>query len=127
MCCHSNIRQFGIFDRRKPLRKMNSKQTSQTLGPCPICGREMIEGPSVDLHHLIPKTYKGTETILIHRICHTKIHSLFTEKELQQHFNTVERLRDNPEMEAFIRWVKSKDPLFRDKNETAKRKGRRRY
>jgi hypothetical protein len=97
----------------------------KVVGECPICGRPLVDGPSVDLHHLIPKTYKGKETVLIHRVCHTKIHSLFTERELYFHYNTVERLRDHPEMEKFIKWLKNKDPEFRTGNEFAKSKGRR--
>lgn len=92
------------------------------IGLCPICDRDMVEGRSVDLHHLIPKTFKGSETILIHRICHTKIHSLFTERELLNHYHTVERLRSHSEMEKFIQWLKGKDPEFRDRNKPLKSK-----
>ena len=74
----------------------------EIIGPCPICGREMLVGNSVNEHHLIPKTFKGKETVTLHKICHSKIHSVFTERELFNHFHTVERLRDHPEMEKFI-------------------------
>lgn len=30
-----------------------------SLGPCPLCGRPMIAGPSVDRHHWVPKSEGG--------------------------------------------------------------------
>jgi hypothetical protein len=101
--------------------------TSPSLNTCQICGRPLVPGKSVNEHHLIPKTYKGNETITIHVVCHTKIHSVFSEKELATHYNTVERLRDHPEMEKFIAWVRKKDPEFKTRNvPTNARQGRKR-
>ena len=95
------------------------------LGPCPICGRELIKGKSINEHHLIPKTYKGKALITLHIICHTKIHSVFTEKELRDYYHTVERLREHPEMQKFIKWVRKKEPEFYHRNKRMKsKKGR---
>ena len=97
------------------------------LGPCPLCGREMVEGPTVDRHHLVPACRGGTETEYLHRVCHTKIHHTFTEKQLEREFNTVEKLLGHDEIEKFVAWVKKKDPEFVDKNEdTAARRRKRR-
>jgi len=82
------------------------------IGTCPICKRIMIEGPSIDSHHLIPKTYKGKETILIHKICHRKIHASITEKEMKNFYHTIERLLNHTEIQKFIKWIKNKDPEF---------------
>ena len=79
---------------------------------CPLCGREMIEGPTVDLHHLIPRSKGGKETVLLHLVCHRKIHSLFTEKELARAYNTIEKLKENVEIQKFIEWVFKKPPEF---------------
>ena len=93
---------------------------------CPLCNRPMIEGPSVDLHHLIPKSRKGRETVLIHLICHRKIHSVFTEKELATKYNTIEKLQTHEEIQNFITWVKNKHPEFVDVfRETKNKKGKR--
>ena len=89
---------------------------------CPICDRELIEGSSVDRHHLIPKSRGGIETILIHRVCHVKIHSLFSEKELSNEYNTISKLRDHFEMRKFIKWVSKKDPEFYEKSKRSKRR-----
>lgn len=88
----------------------------QSVGNCLICGRLLIPGKSINEHHLVPKTYKGTETITIHVVCHTKIHSVFSEKELATQYNTAEKLRAHPEMEKFIAWVRKKDPEFKSRN-----------
>lgn len=94
---------------------------------CPICNREMIDGPSIDEHHLIPKTFKGRETILLHRICHQKLHSVFTEREMFQYYHTVDRLLENSEIQKFVKWVSKKDPEFYSTNrETKQRKAKRR-
>lgn len=93
---------------------------------CPICDREMIEGPTTDRHHLIPKSKKGKETHLVHLVCHRKVHSLFTEKELATKYNTFEALKEHPEVAKFIEWLANKDPEFvighRDSND---KKGKR--
>jgi hypothetical protein len=101
--------------------------TGPNLGPCPICGRPMIAGPSVDRHHFMPKSEGGRETHHVHRICHRKVHSLFTEGELARGYGTPEAVRAHPEMQAFLRWIACKDPEFYSRTATARRKaGRRR-
>lgn len=90
--------------------------SDRQVGICAICDRPLIDGPTINEHHLVPKAYKGTETILIHVVCHTKIHSIFTEKELLDHYHTPARLRAHEEMAKFIKWVSKKDPEFRDRN-----------
>ena len=86
---------------------------SEQYERCAICGRELIPGKNINAHHLIPKTFKGKETITIHVICHTKIHSVFSERELFQYYHTPERIRNHPEMEKFIKWVRKQPPNFR--------------
>ncbi|MEM7040420.1 MAG: hypothetical protein AAF570_25865, partial [Bacteroidota bacterium] len=98
---------------------------AETIGPCPICGRPMLKDIAVNEHHLKPKSLKGRETITLHVICHSKIHSVFTIRELYTHYHTPERIRAHPEMEKFIKWVRKKPPEFRDRNRaTNQKKGR---
>ena len=91
---------------------------------CPLCGR-VLGTVNVDRHHLIPKKFKGTEQFLVHKICHRKIHSVFTEKELLQKYHTWEALRETEEVKAFIEWVAKKDPGFYTRNFTSNSKKRR--
>ncbi len=83
---------------------------------CPLCGRELIDGPSINEHHLVPRTYRGRATVRMHRICHNKIHSVFSEKELADYYHTPERLLENEEIRKFVNWVRKKDPGFYDRH-----------
>lgn len=81
---------------------------------CPLCGRELEPGPSVDDHHLMPCSQGGKASTPVHRICHRKIHATFSERELATHYNTWDALRTHPEIAAFVRWVANKPPAFYD-------------
>lgn len=94
----------------------------EIIGQCPICDREMWKGPSIDKHHLIPKCKGGKETEYMHKICHRKIHSIWSEKELARDYNNPETIKEHEEMQKFIKWVKKKEPDFYDKNEQHNRK-----
>ncbi|PLW99073.1 MAG: hypothetical protein C0594_17460, partial [Marinilabiliales bacterium] len=82
----------------------------------------MYEGCNLDAHHLIPKTFKGKETILIHRICHQKIHSIFTERELLNEYYTIENLLSHEDIKSFVHWVQKIDPMIYKRNKTSNRK-----
>lgn len=84
----------------------------EDLGPCPLCGRSLIAGSSINKHHVVPKSLGGREAVWIHRVCHAKIHSVFTERELKAHFHTFDRLAGHEEIAKFIRWVRKKAPTF---------------
>ena len=92
---------------------------------CPICGRSLILGPSVNEHHLRPKCKGGRNTTLMHRICHRKIHSLFSESELSKTYNTPDVLLAHEEIQKFVAWVARKPPEFYDGSATANRKRKR--
>jgi len=102
---------------------------------CPICGRELVEGHTIDDHHLIPKThgkrnkqaYDKDNLVTIHVVCHSKIHATFSETELLNYYHTIERLCEHIEIQKFVKWVSKKDPEFMDKNKDTKdRKKKRR-
>lgn len=93
---------------------------------CPLCERPL--GARVEDHHLVPKTYKGRETVPLHPICHRKIHSVLSERELKDRFHTVEALRAHPDIAAFVTWLAKKPPDFYERTATSralKDKGRR--
>lgn len=83
-------------------------------GLCALCDRE----EDLTRHHLIPRTRHHNrrnkrdfdratvkETVGICRACHSQIHALLTEKEIELHYPTVERLRAHPELAKFILWI----------------------
>jgi len=84
------------------------------LGPCPLCGRPMIAGPSVDEHHWVPKSEGGCQTGYLHRVCHRALHARFTERELAQSYSTPETVRAHPDMAKFIRWVRKRPAEYMD-------------
>lgn len=91
---------------------------------CPLCQRELDE--AADLHHLIPKTFKGKETVLLHKICHRKIHTVFSERELLHYYHTIERLLENEDIIIFVKWLKNKpNDFYISSKETNERKNKR--
>ncbi|OYQ35003.1 restriction endonuclease [Niveispirillum lacus] len=89
-----------------------STPTGRMLGACGLCGRPMIAGPSVEDHHLLPRSQGGKQTVPLHRVCHRKIHAELSEKELARGYTTLEALRAHPDIAAFIDWVARKPPEF---------------
>lgn len=84
---------------------------------CPLCGRLLVPGRSVDEHHLIPKSQGGKSldnTAQIHRICHRKIHATLSERELAKSYNTWQALQAHPEIATFVAWLANKPPTFYD-------------
>jgi hypothetical protein len=99
-------------------------QMAENIGPCPLCVRDMYEGTIINRHHLIPKSLGGKEQFWIHVVCHTKIHSVFSLRELLHHYHTWERLLDHDDIAKFVKWVQKKDPEFKTKHSQSKRKRR---
>lgn len=90
---------------------------------CPLCGRP-LGTVNIDRHHLVPRTFKGKEQFPIHKICHRKIHSVLSDRELLQHYHTWEALRAHPDIATFIAWVARKPPGFYTGTATARSKRR---
>ncbi len=88
---------------------------------CPLCGRSLAE--PMNRHHLMPlsKGGKGTPTLIMHKICHGKVHAVLSEKELMNYYHTVERLQEQEEIAKFIKWVRKKPPEFYDGSVRMKR------
>lgn len=106
---------------------MNGKSApGRSLGPCPICGREMVDGPSVNRHHWVPKSKGGDQASDIHVVCHRMLHRTFSENELATEYATPKILRDHPAIETFIRWVRRKPPQFIDRAKPARGRDKRR-
>ena len=88
---------------------------------CPLCDRP-IPPDLESRHHLVPKLRGGKHGAIavIHTICHSKIHSLFSETELARTYNTIEALRENEEIVKFVKWIGKRPPDFRSKNRSPK-------
>lgn len=104
-------------------------------GQCPIC--ERFE--TLTRHHLIPRTRHHNrknkrdfdrhivqQTIGFCRPCHSQIHAILTEKELEREWNSLERLRSHPEIHRFGAWMSKKPRGFKCVTRTSAGKGLRR-
>jgi len=64
------------------------------------------------VHHLIPKQHTRRKnldpgpTIDICPACHRQIHAMFSNQQLAQELNSLEKLRQHPDMTRFLTWVK---------------------
>ena len=91
-------------------------------GTCAICGR----GETLTRHHLIPRTRhrnkknkRDFERAVVRQVvglcrpCHSQIHQLLSEKELERKFNTVPRLKAHPGIAKFAAWIAAKPAGFK--------------
>lgn len=74
----------------------------------------MIDGPSVDRHHWIPRTKGGREMDWLHLVCHRMIHRLFSEKELATAYSDPAVVRGHPDIQRFIAWVRRQPAEYVD-------------
>jgi len=84
--------------------------------PCDLCGRQ----ETLTRHHLLPRARHRSNRLkrqypreemkqriaMLCDACHQKIHSLFTERELADQFNSIDVLRAEPRLQAFMKWVR---------------------
>lgn len=87
---------------------------------CELCEREVEH---VTVHHLIPRQKDGRfgPRADLCSACHRQIHILFDNTRLARELNCLDRLRDEPDLQRFLAWVKRQPPDRR-----VKVRGRRR-
>lgn len=123
----SFLSPFQLMPKRKYLKSAppslgDQEPIPQALTPskeekvCALCARPLAG--ICNRHHLIPLSRggRGTTTLLLHKICHDKIHAVLPESELQRYYNTIERLREQEDIAASIKWVQKKEPEFYDRS-----------
>ncbi len=90
---------------------------------CPLCERYILV-QNLTKHHLIPKSRGGRTTEAICRTCHRQLHALFTNKQLDREFNSIEALKATDEIAKYMAWVKNKNPdqYFRGKRQKERRR-----
>lgn len=80
---------------------------------CELCEREFS---SLTVHHLIPrqktkrKKVEPGPTVNICSGCHRQIHTLFDNTQLARDLNTLESLKQHPDMNRFLNWVRKQTP-----------------
>ena len=106
----------------------NTQAAQQTQRRCALCGRS---DPALRLtrHHLVPRTRvrkakrkrndnareladtaerRGVADLC--KACHGMIHAVLTEKQLAEHYNSIERLLEHEEVACFVAWVAKQKP-----------------
>jgi len=110
-------------------RKNRDEMDLQDAAPepviCPLCERVIPEDQQEN-HHLVPKSKGGKATVVLHQVCHSQIHAIFTDAQLAKKFSTIAAILEDPAVQKFVAWVKSKPPGFSDAAETKSGSGRRR-
>lgn len=94
---------------------------SESTKVCSLCGRVTPLG-YLEKHHLIPRSRKGKATALFCCDCGNQVHILFSNKELEQQYNTVEALREDQRINEWVSWVRRKPRTFGICMKTKKRK-----
>jgi hypothetical protein len=85
---------------------------------CELCEREV---DTLTVHHLIPKQQTKRKdldpgpTVNICSACHRQIHALFENSHLARKLNSLEKLKDDPQLQKFLIWVRKQDPNKRVK------------
>jgi hypothetical protein len=84
--------------------------------PCELCGRTTVP---LTKHHLVPRARHSkrvkrdlgedrNKTAMLCRPCHDQLHGLFTEKELEREYFTVDLLKRNQNVRDWIEWVRKR-------------------
>ena len=91
---------------------------------CPLCSRAITVDPSK--HHLVPVSKGGVngQTVLLHKICHVKIHSVFTESQLKTKYNQIDLILQSEEIKDFVKWVSNKPSEYYDSSRRTMRRKR---
>ncbi|OCR01329.1 hypothetical protein BCD67_12540 [Oscillatoriales cyanobacterium USR001] len=98
---------------RSKCKSKNFASFEQPTLICELCDREMKR---LTIHHLIPQQYIKRKKLAIGptanicSACHKQIHALFDNKRLAEELNTLEQLKNEPQMQKFLAWVSKQTP-----------------
>lgn len=100
------------------------------FGKCAICGAET----ELTKHHLVPQVacrnkYKklrndDSNFAWICRTCHDQVHAVFSEQELRDEYNTIERLVTSERLSKFVKWKRNHKEFVGSSKMSNNRKGR---
>ena len=72
---------------------------------CGLCARQVQE---TSRHHLTPRVEGGRygPTVALCQPCHSSVHRFLTTRELARRYPTVEALREAPELQTYLEWIR---------------------
>ena len=90
---------------------------------CSLCERT-FERRRLTRHHCLPRSRGGSveDIALLCRMCHGMVHATYTNRTLEALYPTIAKLREAPELEKFLRWVKKQPATRRKRNLPRRRK-----
>ena len=91
-------------------------------GRCPLCSRPLVQGPSVNRHHWVPRSKGGRDASDVHVVCHRMIHRLFSEAQLAASYATPQALLADPALRRCVEWVQKKRPEYVDRPRRPRRR-----
>jgi hypothetical protein len=91
--------------------------------PCGLCGRA-FQRSGLTKHHCLPRSRGGTssDVELLCSQCHSMVHATYTNRTLASQYASLDELRQAPELEKYIRWVRKQPATRRTRN--ARRRNR---
>ena len=95
---------------------------------CPVCDRSTPH-KFQEKHHLVPKSKKGKETVIVCCDCGDMIHKIFSLKELEKEYNSIDAIGSDERIVKWVSWVQKKPNRFgicmkRKKPRSGKRRSR---
>jgi hypothetical protein len=90
---------------------------------CGLCGRLFTNG-TLTKHHCLPKSKGGkfADIQLVCSMCHGMIHQTYTNETLAAVYPTIDQLRQAPELQMYIKWVRKQPITRRTGNKPRRRK-----
>jgi hypothetical protein len=73
---------------------------------CSLCGRLLREKCLIEKHHCTPAAKGGKDTEIVCIDCGDQIHMLFTNNELRDTYNTIEKLKAHPNVQKWVKWLR---------------------
>jgi 5-methylcytosine-specific restriction enzyme A len=105
-----------------------STRGSATEQACALCER-VVPAALITLHHLLPKERggKAEHRLPFCRPCHKQVHAMFSNRQLADHYITIDQLRTAPELATFLPWIRKQraDRYFRTTTSATHPKRRR--
>jgi 5-methylcytosine-specific restriction protein A len=91
--------------------------------PCGLCERAFARA-ALTRHHCLPKQKGGTaeDVELICPQCHSMVHATYTNNTLASAYSSLPELREAPELEKYLRWVRKQPATRRKRNAPRRRK-----
>jgi hypothetical protein len=90
---------------------------------CGLCGRAFTRD-QLTKHHCLPRQKGGTaeDVELLCSQCHGMVHATYTNGTLAGDYSSLAELRQAPELQPYIRWVRKQPPSRRTRNKRRRRR-----